>query len=57
MAITQSFLLQRGVGRVLRGVEGWMFAFEIRTGIGKLKAYGENGSPEKVKGVLPEQMV
>ena len=57
MAMRQSFLMQRGVGRVLRGVEGWMYGLEIRTEIGKLKAYGEKGSPEKVKGVLPEQMV
>ena len=57
MAMTQSFFVQRGVGRVLRGVEGWMYGLEIRAGIEKLKVYGEKKSPEKIREVLPEQMV
>ena len=57
MAITQAFLMQRGVGRVLRGVEGWMYGLEIQTGIGKLKVYEEKGSPEQVNDVSPDQMI
>jgi len=49
--------MQREVGRVIRGVEGWVLGIEIRAGLLKGKGYGLKGGAEKVKQLLPEQIV
>jgi hypothetical protein len=57
MAIRRTFFMQREVGRVIRGVEGWVLGIEIRAGLVKWKGDGLKGGAEKVKQLLPEQMV
>ena len=54
MAIRRTFFMQREVGRVIRGVEGWVLGIEILV---KGKGYGLKGGAEKVKQLLPEQIV